>query len=62
MEIFMESLYILEKGCYLKKDGETLKIMKGREVVETIPGNGLKRLVLAGWASVSGAVLGPCDR
>jgi CRISPR-associated protein Cas1 len=53
----MESLYIIEKGCYLKKDGETLKIMKGKELVETIPCNGLQRLVLAGWASVSGSVL-----
>ncbi len=53
----MDSLYVVEQGCYLKKDGDSLKIMKGRRVIQTIPAAGLKRLVIAGWNSLTGAVL-----
>ncbi len=53
----MDSLYVVEQGCYLRKDGESLKIMKGRKVIQTIPASNLKRLVIAGWNSLTGAVL-----
>ncbi len=53
----MDSLYVVEQGCYLRKDGESLKIMKGRKVIQTIPASGLRRLVIAGWSSLTGAVL-----
>jgi len=53
----MDSLYIVEQGCYLKKDGECLKIVKGKKVIQTIPATGLRRLVIAGWNSLSGSVL-----
>lgn len=53
----MDSLYIIEPGCYLRKEGDCLKIMRDRSVVETIPANGLEQLTLAGRTSLSGAVL-----
>ncbi len=53
----MDSLYIVEQGCYLRKDGESLKIMKGKRIIQTIPATGLKRLIIAGWSSLTGAVL-----
>ena len=53
----MDSLYIVEQGCYLRKDGESLKIMKGRKVIQNIPASGLRRLVIAGWNSLTGSVL-----
>lgn len=53
----MDFLYIVEQGCYLRKDGESLKIMKGKRVIEHIPAADLKRLVIAGWNSLTGAVL-----
>ena len=53
----MDSLYVVEQGCYLRKDGESLKIMKGKKVIQIIPASGLKRLVIAGWSSLTGAVL-----
>ncbi len=53
----MQSLYIIEPGSYLRKEGDCLKIMKGKHVAEIIPAVGLKQLTLAGRASISGAVL-----
>ncbi len=53
----MESLYILEPGSYLRKDGDCLKIMKERTVLDTIPAAGLERLTLVGRSSFSGAVI-----
>lgn len=53
----MQTLYVLETGSYLRKEGETLVICKGKQRVETIPAAGLKQLTLAGRASISGAVL-----
>lgn len=53
----MQTLYVLETGSYLKKEGETLVIFKDKQRVETIPAAGLKQLTLAGRASISGAVL-----
>ncbi len=53
----MESIYLIEPGCYLKKDGECLKIMKDRETIQTIPATGLEQLALAGRTSLTGPVL-----
>lgn len=53
----MDSLYIIEPGSYIKKDGDCLKIMRDKTVLDTIPASGLQQLTLAGRASLSGAVL-----
>ena len=53
----MDTLYVLEPGTYLRRDGKTLKVMKGSEMRDQIPAEGLKRLVLIGWVSLSGGVL-----
>ena len=53
----MQTLYLIEPGSYLRKEGDCLNIVKGRQVVESIPAKGLKQLTLAGRASISGAVL-----
>lgn len=53
----MHALYVMQPGSYLKKDGETLKIIRDDELVDTIPAKDLTHLALAGRATVSGAVL-----
>lgn len=53
----MESLYVLEPGSFIRKDGEALKIVKEGSTVADIPARGLKRLTLVGYVSLSGAVL-----
>ncbi len=53
----MDSLYVLEHGACLRKDGDCLKIMRGSRVLDTIPASGLHQLTLAGRTSLSGAVL-----
>lgn len=53
----MDSLYIIESGSYIRKDGDCLKIMRDKTVLDTIPAAGLQQLTLAGRASLSGAVL-----
>ena len=53
----MESVYVLEPGSYLRREGLALKVVKDGETVETIPADGLKRLMLVGRISLSGAVL-----
>jgi CRISPR-associated protein Cas1 len=53
----MESLYVLETGAYLRKEGDALKVIKGNRTVDRIPAEGLKRLMLMGYVSLSGPVL-----
>ncbi len=53
----MDSLYIIEPGCYLRKDGDCLKIMREKTTVQTIPAKGLEQLTLAGRTSLTGSVL-----
>lgn len=53
----MDSLYVLETGAYLRKDGDALKVVKGNRTVDRIPAEGLKRLMLMGYVSLSGPVL-----
>lgn len=53
----MERFYVIEKGAYLRKDGNHLKVTKAGEVLAEIPLQGLNQLTLAGYTSLSGAVL-----
>lgn len=53
----MDSLYVLESGSYIRKEGESLRIVRDGVVVDTIPAANLSRLTLAGRSSISGAVL-----
>jgi len=53
----MESLYIIEPGCYLRKDGDCLKIMRKNTTLHSIPAKGLEQLILAGRTSLTGPVL-----
>ena len=53
----MESIYITEPGAYIRRQGDSLRIYKSNELVREIPAAGLKRLVLAGYLSLSGSVL-----
>ncbi len=52
-----ESLYIMEPGSYLRREGETLKVVNGDTVTAEIPANGLKKLILMGYVSMSGYVM-----
>jgi CRISPR-associated protein Cas1 len=53
----MESLYVLEPGAYLRREGGSLKVVRGDQVIDHIPCSGLKRLMLIGYISLSGPVL-----
>jgi CRISP-associated protein Cas1 len=53
----MEAIYVLEPGTFLKREGASLKLMRGGEVMTSIPADGLKRLILVGYVSLTGAVL-----
>lgn len=52
-----ESIYILEPGSYLRREGLALKVVKDNNVVDHIPADGLKKLMLIGHVSLSGAVM-----
>lgn len=53
----MDTVYILEPGSYLRRDGASLKVLKDGGVIDQIPVDGLKRLMLVGYVSLSGGVL-----
>ena len=53
----MNTVYILEKGCYLRREGHSLKVIKDGSIVDHIPAEGLKKLLLVGYVSLSGPVL-----
>jgi len=53
----MESVYVLQPGAYLQREGHSLKVVKGGEVIDEIPMEGLKRLTLMGYVSLTGGVL-----
>ncbi len=53
----MESAYIVEPGCYLRKNGHCLVIFKQGNVIESLPLQGLKRLVFTGNQSLTGGVM-----
>lgn len=47
----------MEPGSYLRMDGGAIAAWKGDQALERIPVNGLKKLILVGRSSLSGAVL-----
>lgn len=53
----MESVYVLEPGSYLRKEGGSLNVVRNGSVADRIPAGGLKRLMLVGYVSLSGPVL-----
>ena len=53
----MESIYVLEPGSYLRREGDCLKVVRGENVLQEIPASGLKKLTLVGYISLTGAVL-----
>jgi CRISP-associated protein Cas1 len=53
----MEAVYVLEPGSYIRREGTSLKVVKGGKVLEQIPADGLKRLMLVGYVSLTGGVL-----
>jgi len=53
----METIYVLEIGTYLRREGSSLKVVKGNTVIEEIPVEGLKKLTLIGYVSLSAGVL-----
>jgi CRISPR-associated protein Cas1 len=53
----METVYVLEPGSYLRKEGASLNVVRGGAVADRIPAAGLKRLMLIGYVSLSGPVL-----
>ncbi|MFQ5486120.1 MAG: CRISPR-associated endonuclease Cas1 [Desulfobacterales bacterium] len=53
----MDTVYILEPGSYLRREGSTLKVVKEGRIIDQIPSDGLKRLMLVGYVSLSGGVL-----
>jgi CRISPR-associated protein Cas1 len=55
--LFMETLYTIEPGSYLKKDGQSLKVVKSGHIIDQIPAGRLKKLVLCGYVSLTGGVL-----
>jgi CRISP-associated protein Cas1 len=52
-----ETLYVLESGSYLRRVGESLKVFNGDAVIADIAAGGLKKLILVGHVSMTGAVL-----
>ncbi len=53
----MESIYVIEPGCYLRREGASIKILKERQLIERIPAQGLKKLMLIGYVSLTGGVM-----
>lgn len=53
----MESVYVLQPGSYLRREGSTLKVVKEGRVLEQIPAEDLKKLILVGRVSLTGPLL-----
>ncbi|RZB34214.1 MAG: CRISP-associated protein Cas1 [Desulfobacteraceae bacterium Eth-SRB2] len=53
----MESLYVIEPGCYLRREGASIKVFKDKKAIQRIPADGLKKLLLAGYVSLTGGVM-----
>ena len=53
----MDAVYVLDPGSYIRREGASLKIFKGKELIDQIPATGLKRLMLIGYVSLTGGVL-----
>ncbi len=53
----MESVYITISGAYLHRQGSQLRVVSRGRVIDKLPAAGLKRLVLVGYVSLTGAVM-----
>jgi len=53
----LDTVYIMENGSYLRREGMALKVIKEGREIDHIPAVGLKKLILAGYVSLSGSVL-----
>ena len=53
----MDSIYIMEPGSYIRREGSSLKVVNKGRTIDRIPAEGLRRLILVGYVSLSGAVL-----
>lgn len=53
----MEAVYVMEPGSWIRRQGAALCIYKDRELVEKVPAEGLKRLVLVGRINLTAPVL-----
>ena len=53
----MDTVYVLEPGSYIRREGASLKVFKEKVLIDQIPADGLKRLTLIGYISLTGAVL-----
>ena len=53
----MESLYVIEPGCRLHRDGERLVVRQRHATLAEIPASGLKKLIIMGRSSFAGPVM-----
>lgn len=53
----MEAVYVIEPGCYVRREAGALCVVKQGSVIDRVPAEGLKRLILVGNLSLTGAVL-----
>lgn len=53
----METVYVVEPGAYLQKSGNSLNIMKEKQLLQAIPAKDLEKLILSGYVSMSGSVM-----
>ena len=53
----MESMYVVEPGCYLRRSGAAINICKGKKILQQVPSDGLKKLMLVGYVSLTGNVM-----
>lgn len=53
----MEAIYVMEPGTYIRRDGKSLCVVKSGQVIDRVPAEGLKRMVLVGNINLTGAVL-----
>jgi len=53
----MDTVYIMESGSYLRREGSVLKVFKDGKAIDQVPADSLKRLMLVGYVSLSGGVL-----
>jgi CRISPR-associated protein Cas1 len=53
----METIYVMEPGCYVRREGSSLNVVKQGRVIDHIPAEGLKRLILVGYINLTGSVL-----
>ncbi len=52
-----ETLYVLESGSYLRREADTLKVVHDGKVTAEVAADGLKKLILVGYVSLSSGVL-----